>query len=182
MLALAACSTEGPPRTAAPAPSVRITQFYASPPKPARGEQASLCYGVENASEVRLDPPVEKVWPAMSRCFPIATDKPVTYTLTASRGEQRVTQSVTVAPGPPAVKIIEVSINRLEVSRGEDVTVCYKVKNAATVTVTPGAWINPHDARFGCVRDQPKQATTYVVTATGPDGNTDTERVTAKVK
>jgi len=86
-----------------------------------------LCYGVDGASEVRLNPPIEKVWPAMSRCFTIATEKPATYTLTASQGKQSVTQTITVTPGPPAVKIIEVSINKLDFARGETVTVCYKV-------------------------------------------------------
>jgi hypothetical protein len=80
------------------------------------------------------------------------------------------------------VKIIEVSINKLDFARGETATVCYKVKNASTVTIRPGIWVNPHDARLGCIHDQPKQTTTYVVTATGVDGNTDTEKVTAKVK
>ena len=141
-----------------------------------------LCYGVDNASVVRLEPPVEKVWPSMSRCFPITPVKPVTYTLTAERGDQRVSQTLTVTPGPPPVKIVEVSINKLEVARGEAVTVCYKVKNAVAVTIRPGVWINPHGPDVGCIRDQPKQTTTYVVTATGAGDVTDTERVTARVK
>ncbi len=185
LLALAACSRNTPQPAASEAPKagpVRITQFYVSPPNPPRGEQAMLCYGVDNASAVRLEPPIEKVWPAMSRCFPITPVKQVTYTLTAERGDQRVSQSVTVQPGPPPVKITEVSINKLEFTRGETATVCYKAKNAVAVTIRPGIWLNPHDSRLGCVSDHPKKPTTYVVTATGADGTTDTERVTAQVK
>jgi hypothetical protein len=50
------------------------------------------------------------------------------------------------------------------------------------VTVKPGVWIEPHRPDLGCVSDQPKRSTTYVVTATGARGETDSERVTARVK
>lgn len=160
---------------------MRITQFYASPSNPPRGEKALICYGVENASEVRLDPPAEKVWPAMSRCFEVVPETRITYTLTAERGQESVSRTITIQPGPPKVEILEVSINKLEVKLGQRVTVCYKAKNAVAVTIRPGVWVQ-HDPKFGCIQDQPKQATTYTVIATGGDGNTDTERVTAKVK
>ena len=87
---------------------MRITQFYASPAKPPKGEKTLICYGVENATELRLDPPVEKVWPAISHCFDLIPVKPVTYTLTALRGTEQVSQSITVQPGPPAVKLVDV--------------------------------------------------------------------------
>jgi len=67
-----ACSrAPQPPSTqATPAkPEVRITQFYAQPVL-ARGEKTSLCYGVENAKTVKLDPPVERVWPPSPAASP----------------------------------------------------------------------------------------------------------------
>jgi hypothetical protein len=185
ILALAACprnERQSPPPTAALQPGpVRITQFYVAPPNPPRGEKAMLCYGVDNASSVRLEPDIERLWPAMSRCFQIVPTKPVTYTLIAERGAEHVSQSLTVNPGAPPVRIIEVSINKLQVKPEELVMVCYKVKNAASVTIQPGVWVS-RDAGFGCVQDRPKRTTTYLVTATGADGATDTERVTAQVK
>jgi hypothetical protein len=162
---------------------VRITQFYASPANPSKGEKSLMCYGVENATEVRLDPPVEKVWPALSHCFDVVASKEVTYTLTALRGAEQVSKSVTIKPGAPAVKILELSVNKLEVVPGERVTVCYKVHNAVGVTLRPGTPFGPRSPDFGCIQDQPHQATTYTVTAAGlGDGNTDSERVTVKVK
>lgn len=162
---------------------MRITQFYVSPANPPKGEKALVCYGVENASEVWLDPPVEKVWPAMSHCFDVVPAKEVTYTLIAQRGAEQVSKSVTIKPGPPVVKILEVSINKLEVTPGEQVIVCYKVRNAVDVTIRPGKWINSHDLAFGCVFDRPQRTTTFTVNATGAgDGNTDSEHVTVKVK
>ena len=186
LLASAGCSRNAPQSSAGAAPPqpgiVRITQFYVWPAQPPAGEKAMLCYGVENASSVRLDPPVDRVWPAMSRCLEIVPARPVTYTLTAERDHDRVSQSLTVKPGPLQVKIIEVSINTLEVKRGERVTVCYKAKNAVSVTIRPGFWINPHGPDLGCVWHQPAASTTYTVVATGAGGAVDTEKVTARVK
>jgi hypothetical protein len=184
LAALAGCSSSTPPaqpKSASPMP-VRITSFYASRPNPPGGEKTLVCYGVENALEVRLDPPVDRVWPAAARCFDFVPSKETKLTLTAIRGAEQVSQSLTIAPGPPAVKLLQVTINKVDVAKGELVTLCYKAKNAANVEVEPGAWIDPHTAVAGCVSDYPQRTTTYTVTATGAGGDTDTERVTAKVK
>ncbi len=166
-----------------PAPEpVRITQLYAAPASPGMGEKTLLCYGVENATEVRIDPPVEQVWPSQSRCFDVPSSKTVTYTLTAARGSESVSKSVTVAIGPPAVKILEVSINKLNFAPGEEVTVCYKVQNAKQVTLRPGTKFGPQTPALGCISDHPQKTTTYTVTATGAGGSVDTEHVTATVQ
>jgi hypothetical protein len=74
---------------------VKILQFYTSTETIAKGSQALLCYSVLNAKEVRLDPPVESVWPAMSRCFDVTPSRSTTYTLTAE-GADHKTASETV--------------------------------------------------------------------------------------
>jgi len=185
-LLLAGCSAPAPPAKPAekPAPPspVRITQFYASPTKPPKGEKTLICYGVENATELRLDPPVEKVWPALSHCFDLVPVKPVTYTLTALRGTEQVSQSITVQPGPPAVKLVDVTVSSIQVSPGQQVTVCFHASNAVNVTIHPGEWIPPHSNGVGCVGDQPNKTTVYTVTATGESGDTASEKVTVKVK
>ncbi len=182
---LAGCGGNPAPKTEAKAPPQaarpRITLFYASPATPALGETANLCYGVENADQVTLDPPVDKVWPALTRCIGITASKRVTYTLTARRGSETVSQSVTVAPGPPAVKLIDVTVSSAQVAPGGEVTVCFHAKNATRVTIRPGQWVPPHDDAVGCARDTPKHDTTYVVTASGPGGS-DVQRVPVKVK
>jgi hypothetical protein len=165
----------------APAP-LRITQFYASPPRPHRGEKTLLCYGVENAAEVRLDPPVEKVWPSVSRCFEVSSEKAATYTLIASGAGASVSQTVSVRPGPPAVKLLEVSISSAQVPPGGLITVCFKARNAKNVSIRPGVWVNPHDEQVGCTADHPRRDTTYTVTATGAGGDTEVQRVTARVQ
>jgi hypothetical protein len=77
--------------------SLKILNFYASPPLVARGAKTQLCYGVANAKTVTLEPPVEHVWPAFTRCFEIAPKKSTTYTLTAQDAAGRKkTESVDV--------------------------------------------------------------------------------------
>ena len=75
-------------------------------------------------------------------------------------------------------------MNSLNVHPGERVSVCYKVKNAQSVQVTPGRPMNlaVTSPEHGCVFDVPKQTTTYTVTARGGEGMTDSEHVTVKVR
>jgi hypothetical protein len=51
-----------------------------------RGETTQLCYGVENAKSLKLDPPVEAVKPSYHHCLEIAPKKTTTYTITADDG------------------------------------------------------------------------------------------------
>jgi hypothetical protein len=69
---------------------VGIVQFYAGNGAILPGGKTELCYGVVNAKEVRLDPPVEKVWPSMSRCFDVAPAKTTHYTLTAEAADHKL--------------------------------------------------------------------------------------------
>lgn len=78
--------------------SVKILQFYARTREIAPGEKTLLCYGVVNATEVRLDPPVEKMWPSLSRCFEVTPDKSTRYTLTAEGAKNtKVSESIEIA-------------------------------------------------------------------------------------
>ncbi|MBZ5604815.1 MAG: hypothetical protein LAO79_21165 [Acidobacteriia bacterium] len=181
-LIAAACSRTKHSASSEKADPVRITQFYASPRNPPQVEKTLVCYGVANAREVRLDPPVERLWPSIARCFDFVPAQETKFTLIAANGNAQVTQSIDIVPGPPAVKLIEVSINKIEAEPGEQITVCYKAKNAVDVEVRPGRWLNPHTMDLGCVSDRPQKNTTYVVRVTGAGGDLDTEKVTVKIK
>src|ERR1700720_1370099 len=77
-----ACSR--PPKSAAKtAEAVRITQFYADSSSVARGQRVLLCYGVENAKTVRLDPPGQELSAALARCVEATPSADTTYTLPA---------------------------------------------------------------------------------------------------
>jgi hypothetical protein len=184
LLAIAGCSrTEKgttPAKTAAP--QVRITQFYATNPKPAKGEQELLCYGVENATSVWLAPPRTELSPALSRCVEVNPEGPTTYTLTAQgSGGRQVTQEVRVSVGAARVHLVEVRVSDLTVARGNPVSICYKVRNAKSVRIVPGGF-EGGSRNDGCTIQNPLQTTTYVVTATGADGDTDREQVTVKIR
>ena len=76
---------------------LKILQFYASPGELKKGKQAILCYGVENARAVRIDPPVEQLEPVRNRCFWVAPQRTTTYSLEAEgAGGRRVTASFTL--------------------------------------------------------------------------------------
>jgi hypothetical protein len=62
--------------------SLKIVQLYA-PAVLAKGATGKLCYGVVNAKTVTLDPPVDQVWPALTRCIEIKPRHTTNYTLTA---------------------------------------------------------------------------------------------------
>jgi hypothetical protein len=186
---LAGCSSQAPPTSAKktePAkPLVAITQFYPTASRIGRGEQVELCYGVDNATKVTLDPPVEEVWPALSHCFAIRPASTTTYTLTASDDQgHSASKSVTIEVGAAKVAgphIVEVTVSKLQVAAGEPVLVCYTARNAMSVKIRPGQ-ATGQTAERGCVTDNPKATTTYQVVATGAGGQTDSERVTVKVR
>lgn len=74
-----------------------IQMLYASPPMVKRGEATSLCYGVANAKNVKLEPQDSPVWPSHSRCVDVKPTKETVYTLTIDDGKgHSLTQSVTV--------------------------------------------------------------------------------------
>jgi len=72
-----------------------IQMLYASPPEVRRGEAASLCYGVANAKNVKLEPQDNPIWPSHSRCVEVKPTKETTYTLTIDDGNGH-SQSKTV--------------------------------------------------------------------------------------
>ncbi|MEJ2109652.1 MAG: hypothetical protein P8Z37_07010 [Acidobacteriota bacterium] len=80
---------------------LKLLNFYTTAPYLPLGETAKLCYGVASAETVRIEPPVEDVWPAISRCVDIAPQKDTIYRLIAEDAEGN-TVSAEVS-----VKIIE---------------------------------------------------------------------------
>jgi hypothetical protein len=63
---------------------LKIVTFYPNPPVISRGETGKLCYGVANATAVRIEPEVEPIAPALSRCIEVKPRGSTAYTLTAT--------------------------------------------------------------------------------------------------
>jgi hypothetical protein len=175
-----ACSPSKPAAKAADA--VRITQFYADSSNVARGQRVLLCYGVENAKTVRLDPPGQELSAALTRCVEATPTADTTYTLTAQGADGKTeTRTLAVPVGPPLAKIVNVTVSSLEVKPGGLVNICYTVENAKSVTIEPLHFSGGSKLK-GCVNDTPRKSTTYVISAIGPGGNKDQESVTVKVQ
>lgn len=77
---------------------LKITQFYASKPDAARGDSILVCYGVENARAVRIEPPIEApLLPLPVKCFPFAPRHTTTLKLVAEGDKGgEATASITV--------------------------------------------------------------------------------------
>ncbi len=193
-LLLASCSGPQPAakKTAErpPDPPV-ITQFYASPDVVPPGGRALLCYGVENTSKVAINPPIEQLSPALSRCIEAHPKTTTTYTLTAEspNGTSQKTQVVRVDPKAkadqpqrPPTSIIEfVSISAPKVRPGQQVSICYSLQGAASVALEPPV-SQLSSLTKGCFSPQLTQTTTFKIIAKSSSGATDSESVTIKVE
>jgi len=77
---------------------VKILSFAADPGVVRPGGSVLLCYGVANASTVKMEPPVEGVRPALTHCVEAFPRKTTSYTLTAGdKSGKTVSASLTVA-------------------------------------------------------------------------------------
>jgi hypothetical protein len=161
------------------AEKVQITNFYSSGVE--KGGTGNLCYGVTGATKVTLDPPVEEVWPAVTKCVQIRGDGPKHYTLTAMGADgQSVSQSIDIEPVEvvAAPRLYDIWINSLDIKQGELIKLCFKAQNAVSREASPGKY----DATTGCLVDYPKVATTYNIAAIAKDGQRDTRGIAVKVR
>jgi hypothetical protein len=196
LLVAVGCSNAPAPKTesaAPPAPAAGITQFYASPATVGKGGRSLLCYGVESAASVRLDPPVEAIAPSLARCMELHPTATTTYTLYAkNRAGAEVSQAVTVTVDPklrePAAGastglILFFTAVQTRVPNGATATLCYGVKGASSVAIDPpvsAAALTVSDRM--CLQTKPEVTATYTLTAKSASGETDTERVKITVE
>jgi hypothetical protein len=167
---------------AAPPEGARITQFYTTKAQVARGETALVCYGVENATAVWLEPPRRPLSVALARCLEVSPVADTTYKLTVEGADGKaVTRELKVALGAARARIVTVTVSALSVKAGDLVSVCYTVENARAVTIDPIGF-RGGSAGKGCATDQPRKSTTYTISAVGAGGEKDRERVMVQVK
>jgi hypothetical protein len=163
-------------------PGVRIVQFYAGTGEVEKGDAVLVCYGVRNATSVRIEPAVEELRPSPNRCFRVEPERTTTYRLVA-RGEDgsETTESFTVKVKPARPRILFVEVSHGEVRRGEPFTMCYGIVNAVAARlepVLPKLAVGPQV----CIRTFPPATLNYKLVASAADGRTDSERFTVKVR
>lgn len=164
-----------------PSTRVRITQFYATSAEITDAEHNTICYGVENAKAVRLEPAVESLTPALTRCFWVEPRRNTTYTLFAEGLDgSRASASfdVRVKPAPPSILFMAVSAK--EIVPGDAVTVCYGVSRASSVRLEPIHWALAPAAQ-NCVRFYPSASMKFTLVASGVGGMTDTDHFQVRV-
>lgn len=77
---------------------LKILNFYAAQ---IPGRPVNLCYGVTGAKTVRIEPPLDGVWPALTRCIQVSPKKDTEYRLIAEdKSGHSVSQSVLVKARP----------------------------------------------------------------------------------
>ena len=80
---------------------LKILDFYASPPAIRRGQHSTICYGVNAAQSVRIDPPIEQLHPAISHCFQVSPRRMTEYKLTVDDSAgHTLSQSLTIQVAP----------------------------------------------------------------------------------
>ncbi len=165
-----------------PSKGLKIISFYGTPGILDEGETASICFGVQNAKSVRIDPPISELKPTFNRCLEAAPVKDTRYTLTAEDGTgQVVTESfeLKVRPDPMRGPKIEY-FNVRSTSATRDGTVhliCFATWNADLVAIQPPAF-PAWKLLQGCFSAIPKEKTEYTLTAHGTMGRKASKRLT----
>jgi len=184
------CSREvAPPPKAELAPKpAKILHFYASQGEIQKGERALICYGVEDALSVRMEPAVEELKPILNRCFAVSPAGTTEYKLIAQGadgGAVSASFTVKVTAGSRPVRgggLIELFVaSPAAVKPGQIVNLCYSVQGAETVRIEPDLGM-PTSAGKQCVAVRPDRTTTYKLVARGAAGGTEQEQVTVKVQ
>ncbi|MBM3755899.1 MAG: hypothetical protein FJW38_18180 [Acidobacteria bacterium] len=170
------CEKKADPTRAVETPKpTKITHFYGNAVSLPRGETLTLCYGTENAATVSITPPIEtELRPSLNRCIGDTPAKDTTYTLKAGGPGGDVSQTFQVKIGPPPKPLI--TNFQLQGDfvrpRGSKVQFCYAVDFAAAVSLSPPA-AQPLKAGTHCFEVVVEKTTTYILTATAPDGTVD---------
>ncbi len=165
---------------------LKILQFYARDGVVLEGRQTVICYGVLNAREVRLDPPVADVTPSLNRCIEAAPEHDTRYTLTAEGGGgQVVSASFEIQVRPDPAELPRITYFRAGKPRIEDgrliVRLEFGQENGQLVEIDPPVFPALHGAPLGQFYVAPRQTTTYTLTVTGKRGHQAKRSLTVEV-
>ena len=161
---------------------VKITQFYATSGEITDNDHGTICYGVENARSVRLEPAVANLSPALTRCFWVEPKQHTTYRLTAEGidgGTDQASFQIHVKPAPP--EILFMAVSHKEILKGDAVTLCYGVDHATSVRLEPIGW-RLFTTRKNCVRMYPPGTMKFTLVAAGASGETRREPFSVRVR
>ena len=171
---------------------VKILQFYSPSPGVVPGQPATICYGVLNAKKVSIEPPVDGVSVALSRCVEVTPRKETKYTLTAQGDDGRgVSKSLVLklspaapsaaSPAPDGPLILAFNIAKSAVEQGKHVFLLhFQVQDADEISIDPKAFPATR-AASGDFYVMPEQTTVYTLTAVGKGGRKVVKQLTVEV-
>lgn len=117
---------------------LKILNFYTTE-QPVRGQPFSVCYGVINATSVKLEPPLAETPAVLSRCVQVTLHKEAELTLRAyGKNGEEASASFVIGVHEPRPEFQFVSVSSREIRRGERWTLCYGVRSATRVWLEPG--------------------------------------------
>lgn len=156
-----------------PAPMPRIVRFTAAPAEIVRGEQASLVWQVENATDVSISTIGAVAITGSTNVSPSST---TTYTLTARNASGEVTAEATVTVIPP-VRIVRFTATPAVSPRpGAPVTLTWVTEGAVEAVIDGIGRVPPS----GSQTVNPQVTTTYTLRVFGRRGQ-DTAQVEVRV-
>lgn len=180
-----------------PAGSLRILDFRADRTTINPGEAVTLIWDVDGARGASITPGVGNVNPrrAQTSVRPTETTGYV-LTATGANGQSDTRRIlITVRPretgpstdggargGPPKAgfAILSFRADKAAIIPGQDVTLYWDVQGAARVTLMPGGEVSAQQRGQTTVR--PTETTTYILSASGPNNQTESRRVTVTVE
>ena len=166
---------------------VKITAFYARDLIVAEGTSTVVCYGVENAKSVRLDPPVESMAPSLNRCIEVRPKTETRYTLTAEGSVgQPVSESVTIRVGAdqsalPRITSFQIDGKQKDYAGQTMFTLSFGAVNAEEVSIDPPVFPALHGAPTGQFSVKPDKTTTYTLIVKGKNGHVARQQLTVEV-
>lgn len=162
---------------------VRILNFYATNANMTEGEGTLLCYSVVNARSVRIEPHLDGVYPAVSRCVPASPEKDTLYRLIAEGDGGEVTEASFVLPvrrdlaSLPQVTAFE-AFNRGVENGRRGYSISFGARNAWEVRIDPEVFPPLQGAFHGMFYVAPEKTTTYTLTVTDKKGRTASRQLT----
>ena len=167
--------------------NVKILQFYAREGNVIEGSKSVICYGVLNAKSVRIVPPMEGVYPALSRCVEVAPQRETRYTLTAEGQDGRsVSESFVLSvradqDSLPIITSFSIVKRERDYSGKWIFSLNFAARNPEEVTIDPPVFPALHRSPYGSFYVAPEKTTTYTLTVAGKYGHKVRRQLTVQV-
>ncbi|MCS7301044.1 MAG: hypothetical protein NZ556_05770, partial [Fimbriimonadales bacterium] len=162
-------------------PAPAISKFYAEPSQIKRGESVLLRWTVENATELILTPPGQKLDPAMPG-FEHRPSRTTEYELIARNAAGKiVSKKIKVEViDPSQAQILSFTAQPEQIRAGESATLRWELLNAVRAEIDNGVGrIDPKQGEFTVT---PTQTTTYTLTAYDSEGRPAQTKITVTVE